>query len=110
LLSVDITHNRIKLPKPYSSAVLWLVSPRAEITFNKNVFWTTFMQYNNQANNVNINSRLQWRFKPASDFFIVYTDNYFATDPEMLEKPYNLGLLNSKSRALVMKLTYWFNI
>jgi hypothetical protein len=110
LLSVDITNSRIKLPKPYSSAVLWLVSPRAEITFNKNVFWTTFVQYNNQANNFNINSRFQWRFKPASDFFIVYTDNYFATDPEMLEKPYNLGLLNSKSRALVMKFTYWFNI
>jgi hypothetical protein len=110
LLSVDITNSRIKLPKPYNSAVLWLVSPRAEITFNKNVFWTTFVQYNNQANNFNINSRFQWRFKPASDFFIVYTDNYFATDPEILEKPYNLGLLNSKSRALVMKLTYWFNI
>lgn len=110
LLSVDITHNRIKLPKPYSSATLWLVSPRAEITFNKSLFWTTFVQYNNQANNVNINSRFQWRFKPASDFFIVYTDNYFATDPEMLEKPYNLGMLNSKSRALVMKFTYWFNL
>jgi len=27
---------------------------------------------------VNINSRLQWRFKPVSDLFIVYTDNYFA--------------------------------
>ena len=26
--------------------------------------------------NININSRLQWRFKPMSDVYLVYTDNY----------------------------------
>ena len=26
---------------------------------------------------MNINTRLQWRYKPASDFFLVYTDNYY---------------------------------
>lgn len=109
LLSIDATYTKIKLPKPYNSTNLWLVSPRAEITFSKSVFWTTFVQYNNQANNVNINSRLQWRFKPVSDLFIVYTDNYFATasDPD---RPYMLGYLGSKNRALVVKLTYWFNV
>ncbi len=109
LFSVDLTYTNINLPKPYNSATLWLVSPRAEITFSKSVFWTTFVQYNNQANNVNINSRFQWRFKPVSDLFIVYTDNYFATNPD-LDKPYMLGAFGSKSRALVIKLTYWFNV
>ena len=109
LFSVDLTYTNINLPKPYNSATLWLVSPRAEITFSKSVFWTTFVQYNNQANNVNINSRFQWRFKPVSDLFIVYTDNYFATNTD-LDRPYMLGAFGSKSRALVVKLTYWFNI
>ena len=109
LFSVDLTYTNINLPKPYNSATLWLVSPRTEITFSKSVFWTTFVQYNSQANNVNINSRFQWRFKPVSDLFIVYTDNYFATNPD-LDKPYTLGFLGSKSRALVIKLTYWFNV
>lgn len=109
LLSLDATYTQISLPKSYNSTKLWLVSPRAEVTFSKSVFWTTFVQYNNQANNVNINSRFQWRFKPVSDLFIVYTDNYFATatDPD---RPYMLGYLGSKNRALVVKLTYWFNV
>jgi Domain of unknown function (DUF5916) len=107
LTSVDLNINKITLPKPFNSATLWLVSPRAELTMNKNLFLTTFVQYNNQANNVNINTRLQWRFKPVSDLFIVYTDNYFATDPST---EYNLGYLNSKSRSLVVKLNYWFNL
>lgn len=107
LLSLDANYNRIKLPSGFNSTTLWLVSPRAEVTFSKSVFFTTFLQFNNQTNNVNINARLQWRYKPASDLFIVYTDNYFATNPE---SNYQLGFLNSKSRALVIKLNYWFNV
>jgi hypothetical protein len=37
----------------------------------------------------------------------VYTDNYFATHPD---QPYNLGWMNSKNRALVVKLTYWLSV
>jgi hypothetical protein len=107
LLSVDLNYNKITLPNGYNSSQLWLVSPRAEITFTKSLFFTTFVQYNNQANNLNINSRLQWRFKPVSDLFIVYTDNYFATSPESV---YNLGYLGSQSRSLVVKFNYWLNL
>ncbi len=32
--------------------------------------------YNEQVGNLNINTRFQWRLKPASDLFLVYTDNY----------------------------------
>ena len=74
------------------------MGPKVDVTFRNNLFLTTFLQYNNQANNVNLNSRLQWRYKPASDLFIVYTDNYL---------PENFNL---KSRAIVLKLTYWWNI
>ncbi len=107
LISLDLNYSNIVLPTGFNSTTLWLVSPRAEITFSKSLFFTTFVQYNNQANNLNINSRLQWRFKPVSDLFIVYTDNYFATDTERV---YNLGYMGSKSRALVIKLNYWLNL
>ena len=110
LLSLDVNYNQIKLPAGYNSATLWLVSPRAEVTFSKSVFLTTFLQYNNQANNVNLNARFQWRFKPVSDLFVVYTDNYFASTPDGLPQANTLGWLGSKSRALVFKLTYWLNV
>ena len=108
-LSVDVNYNRINLPEPdgFADATLLLLGPRLDLTFSKSVFLTTVVQYNNQVNNVNLNARFQWRFKPVSDFFIVYTDNYFATD---YDRTYNLGWLNSKNRALVVKLTYWLSV
>jgi hypothetical protein len=66
------------------------------VFFAKNIWWTTFLQYNTQADNFNINSRFQWRFRPMSDLFIVYTDNSGVE---------NLGV---KNRAMTMKLSYWF--
>jgi len=61
----------------------FLVSPKIEVTFSNKLFWTTFVQYNEQRQNTNINSRAQWRYKPASDIFLVYTDNYFPNSYEI---------------------------
>lgn len=97
-ISANFQYNKVTLPAPYSSADLYLVGPRLEVSFTDKLFWSTFIQYNNQIDNININTRLQYRFKPVSDFFIVYTDNYL---------PETLG---SKNRALVLKLSYWLNI
>ena len=91
--------NNIVFPNPYGSTNLVLLQPRVEWNFSTKLFWTTFVQYNTQSNNFNINSRLQYRYKPMSDFFLVYTDNYF-TDP----------LFKNKNRALIFKFSYWFNL
>ena len=100
--SLEYKHDRIRLPTPPDTNVnikadIILIVPKIELTFTKNIFFTTFIQYNTQSENININSRLQWRFKPVSDLFIVYTENY---DP----------ILSVKNRALVVKLTYWLNL
>jgi hypothetical protein len=105
--SLNFSYNRIRLPNPYKDSDLILVGPRFDLTFSRKVFWTTFIQYNSQINNLNINSRLQWRFKPVSDLFIVYTDNYFA---ESFENGNLFYVGQVKSRALVVKLTYWLNL
>lgn len=97
-LSVQIDYNDIRLPSEYGSAKFILISPRLDLTFTDKLFLTTFVQYSNRDDNVNLNARFQWRFKPASDFFVVYTENYF---PEAL---------NVKNRALVLKITYWLNL
>jgi hypothetical protein len=97
-ISMNFNYARIRLPKPQNDADLILVGPRIDLTFSKKVFWTTFIQYNNQIDNLNINTRLQWRYAPVSDFFLVYTDNYFPGD------------FMPKQRSLVLKLNYWLNI
>ncbi len=98
IASLNFTYNNIQLPDEYTDGVIWLLGPRFDITFSRKVFLTTFFQYNNQLDNVNINARLQYRFKPVSDFFLVYTDNYF---PDTFKV---------KNRAIVAKLTYWLNL
>ena len=47
-----------------------------EIFFNNRLNWTTYVQYNTQRNNFNINSRLQWEYKPMSYVYFVITDNF----------------------------------
>jgi hypothetical protein len=97
-ISMNFNYARIRLPAPQNDADLILVGPRIDLTFSKSVFWTTFIQYNNQIDNLNINTRVQWRYAPASDFFLVYTDNYFPGD------------FLPKQRSLVFKLNYWLNL
>jgi hypothetical protein len=97
--TMAVQHASLAFPEPYGKNNLFLIAPRVEINFSNNLFWTTFLQYNNQRNNFNINSRLQWRYKPMSDMFLVYSDNYF-TDPFM----------KNKNRAVVFKLNYWLNL
>lgn len=88
--------NDISLPENLESTQLHLLGATSEVSFSNKMFWTTFLQYNTQAENFNINSRFQWRYLPMSDLFLVYTENYF---------PQSLRI---KNRGLVVKLTYWF--
>ena len=100
-VALNVNYDYIDMDAPFEPVEIWLVGPRIDLTFSKKVFFTTFIQYNNQQNNLNINSRFQWRFAPVSDFFLVYTDNYL-TD--------SFSQFDARNRALVAKLTYWFNL
>ena len=97
-LSLVLNYDQIRLPAPYASADIWLISPKIDVTFSKSIFWSTLIQYSNQKDNLGINSRLQWRFAPLSDLYIVYNDNYFVNS------------FQPKTRSINLKLSYWFNI
>ena len=96
-ISLIVNYNDLILPQPWERTKFWLVGPKIDMTFTENLFLTTYVQYNEQANNLNINARFQWRYKPVSDFFVVYTNNYFP------------GSMNQKNWALVLKVSYWLN-
>jgi hypothetical protein len=96
-LAFVTTYNNISMPSPFSDAEFILIGPRLDFTFTNKLFFTSFVQYNNQIDNINLNLRFQWRFAPVSDLFIVYTENSFP------------GNYSIKNRGLVLKLSYWFN-
>jgi hypothetical protein len=95
---IGLTYNHDEINILNQTVGLNLLGTKIELTFTKKLFLTTFLQYNSQLNNFNVNTRLQYRFKPMSDFFIVYSDNYFATN------------FQNKNKAIIAKLIYWFNI
>jgi hypothetical protein len=97
-ISLTYDYNELQFPAPYKSAKFLLISPRVDLTLTNKVFITTFVQYNTRYDNVNLNARFQWRFRPASDLFLVYTENYL---PDHLK---------SRNHALVLKFTYWINL
>lgn len=97
--AIGLEQNNIYLPEPFGNLDITLATARAEINFRKNIFWTTFFQYNTQSNNFNLNSRLQWRFAPMSDLYLVYTDNYHVQP-----------MLGPKDKTLVLKMNYWLSL
>ena len=98
LISLVANFDRIDLPAPYSKADILLISPKFDLTFSKSLFWSTLIQYSNQKSNLGINSRLQWRFAPLSDLYLVYNDNYYT------------GEFTPTYRSVNLKFTYWFNL
>lgn len=95
-VAIKAQYNRLDFPVPYCDVELFNITPRVEVFFAKNIWWTTFLQYNTQADNFNVNSRFQWRFRPMSDLFVVYTDNYA------------VEIFGVKNRALTAKVNWWF--
>jgi len=75
-----------------------LITPRMDVTLNKSLFFNTLIQYSNQRENFGINARLQWRFAPLSDLFLVYNDNYNSTE------------FTPRFRSINLKMTYWLNL
>ncbi|MCW5518905.1 carbohydrate binding family 9 domain-containing protein [Aureitalea sp. L0-47] len=96
--SVNVNYDGIKLPAPYESADYWLITPRMDVTFSKTLFFTALAQYSNQRDNFGVNARLQWRFAPLSDLFLVYNDNYFTQE------------FAPRFRSINLKVTYWLNL
>jgi hypothetical protein len=96
-LSVSASFNQLVLPSPWGNTGFWLVGPKVDVTLTTKLFFTTYVQYNQQLNNTNINARFQWRYAPASDLFIVYTDNYIIA-------PFAV-----RNRGVLLKFTYWWN-
>lgn len=96
-LGAVLSYNNLDLPAPWYTTDFWLMGTEADITFTNKLFWSTLLQYNEQNNNFGINSRLQWRYAPASDLFLVFNNNE------------QLSPLEGNLWSLTLKFTYWFN-
>jgi hypothetical protein len=72
-LSYDI--NKIDLNQ-LGKETFHLTRFTGQVFFNNRLNWTTYVQYNTQRDNFNVNTRLQWEYKPLSYIYFVITDNF----------------------------------
>ncbi|WP_430408458.1 DUF5916 domain-containing protein [Kordia sp.] len=75
--NLELTHdvNHIDLNE-LGNETFHLSRFTSEIFFSNRLNWTTYVQYNTQRDNFNINSRLQWEYKPLSYIYFVVSDNF----------------------------------
>ena len=96
-LSSVVNFNDIELPTPWGSNSFWLLGVKANLTLTNKIFFSNLFQYNEQLGIWNFNSRFQWRYKPASDIFLVFNSNE-------VRIPYV-----SSGWNLTFKINYWLN-
>jgi len=91
-------YNRIELPYPWNTNSFWLLGIKSNLTLSNKLFFSNLYQYNEQLGLWNFNSRFQWRYKPASDIFLVFNSNEMKIPK--LTSGWNLTL----------KVNYWLNL
>ena len=95
---ITYNYNKVDLPGEFGEADLHLFRTNVQISFSNSMFLTSSLQFNSQSENYNFFTRFQWRYRPMSDIFLVYTDNY------------EMNGLGIKNRQVVFKATYWLNL
>ncbi|OSY88230.1 hypothetical protein WH52_05465 [Tenacibaculum holothuriorum] len=74
-IAIEYKQNYIDLNN-LGKETFHLLNFTGEVFFSNRLNWTTYVQYNTQRDNFNINSRLQWEYKPLSYVYLVVTDNF----------------------------------
>ncbi|MBZ0172019.1 MAG: DUF5916 domain-containing protein, partial [Phycisphaerales bacterium] len=90
--SANYAINDIDLPE--GSFIVRLFSMRASVQFSPDLSWDNTVQWDNQSDEVGLNSRVRWEFRPGQELFMVYNEG-FSVDEESF---------TSQRQALTIKL------
>jgi len=85
----------IRLPQPYSGNDVVAIGPQLDLAFSKKLFFKSNVQYTSLNTNLNYFFRLQYRFKPLSDLYLVYTNNE------------NMDTRTRQNQSLIVKIVYF---
>ena len=95
-MSTSWNYNDVDLDAGSFSTMI--VQQRIDVSLTPDLFTNTFIQYNDTADILSINARLNWIYRPGADLFLVYTEEIGASG----------NALRSANRAFVVKFTYLF--
>ena len=96
--SLSYEFNKISLPENYGKVDLHLIKFNSLFSFTNKLSFNNTVQYNTQSTNFSIYSRLQWRYSPLSDIFLIYNQNN------------NTNGFDLRNRSIILKFTYSFTV
>ena len=96
--SLSYDYNDISLPENYGNLDLHLFRFRGLVSFTNKLFFNNTVQYNSQSENFSVFSKLQWRYSPLSDIFLIFNQNN------------NTNSFDLRNRSIILKLTYRFAV
>jgi hypothetical protein len=82
---------------PFGDFIQNLVGFRVQLNFSPNLQANTYVQYDNETDQIGTNNRLRWTFSPLGDLFVVYNHNmrtlsegtFFNSNQFLLKLVYN---------------------
>ncbi len=89
------TFNKVKLPD--GEFTVNVLRQRVNLAMSPNLFWNSFVQYNDSDDLMSINSRINWIYKPGADLFLVYNQEWETGNGTV-----------AADRAIILKFTYLF--
>jgi len=96
--NITYKYNKINLPQNFGKLDLHLLRARGLISFTNKLSFNNTIQFNSQSENFSIFSKLQWRYRPLSDIFLIYNQNN------------NTNGFDLSNRSIILKLTYQFGV
>jgi hypothetical protein len=78
-----------------------IVRQRLDVSFTPDATASLFAQYNDAADLLSLNARLAWRYRPGSELFLVFDQNWNAAG---FDAP------STRDRRITLKLTHLFRL
>ena len=96
--NLSYVYNNIELPENYGKMDFNLIKFNGLLSFTNKLFFNNTVQYNSQSTNFSIFSRLQWRYSPLSDIFLIFNQNN------------DTNGFCLRNRSIILKTTFRFGV
>ena len=93
--STTWTYHDVELPQGAFEINLW--SQGVDLSFTPDLRLNMIAQYNDAAEDLGVNIRFHWIYRPGADIFLVYNENW--TAPSLSER-------RTQGRQLILKATW----
>lgn len=92
---LSYNYTRLQMPAPLADNEVFFGGLELRASLSRSLFADMQLQYNSLGESIGLYARLQWEFKPLSNLFLVYQDNYYESFSQL------------QRRNLSAKLVYW---